>query len=163
MRSLVGTPGTDKNSGAFWVIGVSAPAVVTGIPIGRGAVRFGSHFLEFLGSAGGAGSSGARGRSGVQRGIISAGGGRHENENDPCCCGIGALHRCDSTVSGCKGSDCDSGNQRYDVRRLCSHGGLLCFAKTPSGEESPCGNNVTPRGKLLIHCGIYSWRSTTLA
>src|SRR5207302_596743 len=36
----------------------------------------------------------------------------------------------------------------------------LCFAKTPIRRGNPCGNNITPRGKLLIHCGIYLWRST---
>jgi hypothetical protein len=36
----------------------------------------------------------------------------------------------------------------------------LCFAKTPFGEGRICGNNVTRSAKLVIHCGIYFWRST---
>ncbi len=35
----------------------------------------------------------------------------------------------------------------------------LCFAESPSGEESLRGNNVTPGAKLLIQCGIYFGRT----
>jgi len=51
----------------------------------------------------------------VPRGIICAGGGKHEDANNHCSGGTAIFHDCTTAVRRCKGRNGGSGDHRHDV------------------------------------------------